>query len=454
MNKFVRLVARETRFHNPNPVERGFDYLVPAERIETKVWLIAPVGRGATADGVFAQYNTGAIHTTVFNVSGELYVLFKKLPHKAVLNTRDGPINLRKITGLKTIRADGPGRQAGEQKLLQLFSDIFEASSVIVSTVSLERVTTEMNALATTENEALFDQVLADWMGMGIEEIEREVGAIKNKHRDSLSRREQFIRVSHVNLRAARSARLNPPTTMLVVTEPSPNWEVFKAAGIDQHLVWQFDVDKRAWQKFSVGAWKDGYHKLYTLIPMGRPGDGKSLISQAILWRIAEKEAHFNRLPKPSFIKTTKFDTLSDACREGLMKPYIGILVDDFTPSMKPRPHASVIDVDELKHATLVQFQHGVEAMGAREKDIKFAPNQPRIYPTNSSDIHEWYPQVDFYRRIKIPAGEDLEAPPPDVPPMDYHADAILRRCCFWNVQTRLFVQSGVARGTRIRPHI
>jgi hypothetical protein len=45
-----------------------------------------------------------------------------------------------------------------------------------------------------------------------------------------------------------------------------------------------------------------------------------------------------------------------------------------------------------------------------------------------------------------------LRHPPPDVPPMDYHADAILRRCCFWNVQTRLFVQSGVARGTRIRP--
>jgi hypothetical protein len=292
--------------------------------------------------------------------------------------------------------------------------------------------------MSTVECEAMFDAILEDWKSMSTDAIEREIGVIKGKHRDSLTQREHFVRTSSANLRAARAALLNPPSSMLVEVEPDPNWSTFEASGAAKQCVWQFDPDKRTWQKFTVGDWKDCYHKMFTLIPMGRPGDGKSLISQALLWRIAEKEAHFGRLPRPYFIKTTKFDTLSDACREGLMQQFVGILVDDFTPSMKPRPHAAIIDVDELKHATLVQFQNGVEAMGAREKDVKFAPNEPRIFPTNASSIYEWYPQVDPSFCIHIPAGDDADGAAPQVPPKDNHADAILRRCCFWSVQTRL----------------
>ena len=142
---------------------------------------------------------------------------------------------------------------------------------------------------------------------------------------------------------------------------------------------------------------------MHTLIIMGKPGQGKTLLIMALLWKLAVAYKTKGGLQIPYFIKTGAWDTLVKTDGAGLMRPYVPFTIDDFTPNRRPRAHHEKMSIDELKKATMVQTSGGVETVGGRGSDISIKPHQFRAFSSNAGSVREWFIELDPGGYVKIP---------------------------------------------------
>ena len=90
---------------------------------------------------------------------------------------------------------------------------------------------------------------------------------------------------------------------------------------------------------------------------------------------------------KSYFLKVGTVDSLRDCADQALMKQNIPILFDEITPG-KARGTRSCMSLEDVKHVCEIPETTSVDA---RNNDISFHSNQPRIFTTNAYGPHGWH---------------------------------------------------------------
>eukprot|EP00971_Amphidinium_carterae_P325324 6455531-Amphidinium_carterae.1 len=107
------------------------------------------------------------------------------------------------------------------------------------------------------------------------------------------------------------------------------------------------------------------------------------------------------------------------------MKPGVPILLDEVKVGEK-RGTRPPMTVEDLKHLCEVA---GATTVDARNSDVKFAEEQPRIMTANASDPNKWHPELPENVFSMSVAGR--KSLPADV-------KAVFKRCSFVHMQKEI----------------
>ena len=135
--------------------------------------------------------------------------------------------------------------------------------------------------------------------------------------------------------------------------------------------------------------WTDKYYRRYTLVLHGDSDVGKTQIALSLLSEVAvelQKDENYRRY----FLKVGTVDSLRECAEQALMKQNIPILFDEITPG-KARGSRSCMSLEDIKHVSEIPETTSVDA---RNNDISFYSNQPRVFTTNAYGPHGWHPDL------------------------------------------------------------
>lgn len=128
------------------------------------------------------------------------------------------------------------------------------------------------------------------------------------------------------------------------------------------------------------GAWCE-----LCLILFGDASKGKTTFAKTICYMLAVRLQ--KDVAEPFYISVKTVDSLREGQRDGLLVEGVPILYDDLTPGL-PRGTRPCMSLDDVKHFTEVE---NASSVNARNNDINFAANMPKIVTTNATNLHEWH---------------------------------------------------------------
>ena len=148
-----------------------------------------------------------------------------------------------------------------------------------------------------------------------------------------------------------------------------------------------FDVISGELLDYGVLDWlRAGHWRTHTLVLHGDAGVGKTPLAMSLMCEIAatlQRECSW----KPYYLKVGTVEGLRGATSAGLMKALIPVLFDDITPD-KACGTRSGMPLEDVKLLCEVVQSSNVHA---RNKDLAFSTDQPRIFTSNAMVPNEWH---------------------------------------------------------------
>ena len=132
--------------------------------------------------------------------------------------------------------------------------------------------------------------------------------------------------------------------------------------------------------------WNHKFYRRYTLVLHGDSDVGKTQVALSLLSEVAA-ELQQGENYRNYFLKVGTIDSLRECADQALMKQNIPILSDEITPG-KARGTRCGMSLEDVKHVCEIPETTSVDA---RNNDISFHSNQPRIFTSNAYGPHGWH---------------------------------------------------------------
>ena len=186
-----------------------------------------------------------------------------------------------------------------------------------------------------------------------------------------------------------------------------------------------FYVFPNKYRECAVQDWLREFHLRHTLVIIGDAGLGKSPLALAVAACVAQLHVETNA--KGRFHKVSQVEQLP---RDELVTG-VPIILDEFSPNL-PRGHNPAHTIDELKIIFDVPNGGAISGKGSNGRNtgiIEFAALQPRIVTSNAVDPQQFVSILPV--NLFMMAPHEIGLVHPD-------ARAIMKRVCFFHVQTNL----------------
>ena len=235
---------------------------------------------------------------------------------------------------------------------------------------------------------------MAEWTNRTEYQVQEDITQCRNIRKRARTDRQDFVASNYVQLEKMRRAKTENDKFLTVDAEDQSIMNINQFSPPPSQLECKtFNVHTGELVTFSLKKYlfdgQDMLHRDYALILHGSAGLGKSPLARTLCAMMA-KINQAGGAQDAAFIQVSTADMLRGAAKHNHLKPGTPILFDELNPGEHrgTRPAHTIEDMKVLLDVPLGG------TLNARQGDIHFEANMPRVFTCNASDPHTFFPTL------------------------------------------------------------